>query len=523
MKKIKQLKNMDIEGAEIAASILGQKLNMYKIDEASSDNKFVANNWLVNDKNPILVKLDQTGAALWMQTGGNAAFRPHPDADIESLTLTQAKNVLSSHLRQTVIVSHAEKADIKPSDLLLVDRKDTFDPHVRQEFYSIKGKIFRNTFRLTPYMELDKNQPYETPTAIMALLNHLVRGDEERVDWVINWLAYFFQGLRKSPVALFLKGAQGAGKGILYSEILEKLFGKDQSIQVNDKSVQGQFLGGLFEAKLLINLDEISTGMTTNKQFKNQLKALISNEYGTFEKKYETLTKETRLYGQVLITSNEPKAVEIERNDRRFVVFETGGNISHTDFLGYGSYDALIEAIRGELEDFALMLLNYEFDVHRATTAIDTPEKEALIAVSSNRFKLFSDALKSKDLEFFEDLKEKSMFSLDGGTLYDNLVKSFHTNRIDQSQLKHFFGAMFGEISTQKIRMELEAIDPIFWGNENSVMIKGKRFYKLDSEYNDAIKRWQTPEEESSSDEQASSSLSLQTPPPPPQHNILSE
>ena len=404
-----------------------------------------------------------------------------PDGTINKMPASKLKKVLSSKLKYAVMVSEEDDANIKSFDLLLVS-EDIFDPHCKQEFFEKDGEIYRNKFKPTRYMELDVSTPFIKPEAITKLIEHLVKRDKVRKQWVMNWLAYFFQGLKKSPVALFFKGDQGAGKGMFYEDVIVPLFGKSQCIQVGDKTMKGNFLGGIVEGRLVVNLDEISSGIQNNKEFKNQLKALISNRSGTFQKKFVTTETETPLYAMILITSNEPKALEVESKDRRLTVFGTDGNLTTVDFLGYGSYAALLAAVSAEVEAFALELLNYEVDVKMATTAMNTPEKEALVAVSSNRFKSFSDAIKKKDLDFFAEIEE------DGHSgLYFELEHCFRHERISRKLLKKMFSRLFGDITTNSLMEQLRAIDPTFW-NEKSNSVKdssGDYLFIMDSDNND--------------------------------------
>jgi len=454
--------------------------NTFIFDRIDVD-KFVANNWLEVTNNTTLNKLNEENMSIWLNTDGDYSSRMSPDGIIKKMISSKLKKVLSSKLKRVVSISEEPDSDIKSFDLLLVSN-DVFDPQQKSEFFEKHGEIYRNSFRPTPYMELDKSKSFKKPIAITKLIQHLVKRDEIREQWFMNWLAYFFQELKKSPVALFLKGAQGAGKGVFYDDIIVPLFGKKQCIQVNDKTMKGDFLGGIVEGRLVMNLDEISSGIQNNKEFKNQLKALISNRAGTFQKKFVNTESETKLHAMILITSNEPKALEVEHKDRRLTIFETGGNIANENFLGYGSYKALIKAVTDELEDFALMLLQYPVDVKMATTAMDTPEKEALVGVSSNRFKSFSNAVKSKNLEFFTDLEDTTY-----NTYYSQLEQCYNKERLSRKMLKHFFAALYGQITTNALLEQLRAIDPIFW-NEDTNSVKasnGDYLFKLDSVHND--------------------------------------
>ena len=60
-------------------------------------------------------------------------------------------------------------------------------------------------------------------TIIFDFIYHLVNHNRKAAYWVINWLAYFFQGLKKAEVAHVLVGIEGAGKGILFNEIIKPL------------------------------------------------------------------------------------------------------------------------------------------------------------------------------------------------------------------------------------------------------------------------------------------------------------
>lgn len=432
----------------------------YNLFDAINNSNFTVDNWMTGTHSNVLKEIDKHGGAIWLSLTGDYAFRNSPEGMINYMPASKLQKVLAAKLKKVIYISEGEDAHIKAYDLLLVSA-DTFNPFKMQEFYEKDGEIFRNKFRPTIYMELDKKRDYKPAKAIQKLLNHLVKGKEVRREWIINWLAYFFQGLKKSPVALVLKGLQGAGKGILFENILVPLFGEKQCIQVNDKSMKGNFIGGIVEGRLVINLDEISTSSQNNKDVKNQIKALVSNKSGTFEKKFQNIESETLLYAMILITTNEPRALDVESKDRRFTVMGTGGNISEEDFLGYESYAALLAAIEGELEDFALMLLNYEVDVKKATTALNTPEKEALVGVSSDRFESFSMAIKNADLSYFDEIDPFVLVEI---------AQCFAKLRFSRKLLKKAFNSIYGgEISTVKLLDQLRAIDSDFFGDDNTV------------------------------------------------------
>ena len=182
---------------------------------------------------------------------------------------------------------------------------------------------------------------------------------------------------------------------------------------------------------------------------KNFLKALVTNETITAEKKFKNLEKETPIYGQILITSNELYALEIEPSDRRFTVFSTGVNLSHCNFLGYGNYEVLSNSIQNELESFVIYLKNYSVDEKMANTAMNTLEKNNLIQqyqmTNYKPIKLtklqknvieFSEAIRCRNLNLFNtivdenklQLKQEIFWDLQNGIFrVENLLPAFKT------------------------------------------------------------------------------------------------
>lgn len=420
--------------------------------------KFLRGNCIKEESQcEFLLKLQQDGIKLWLEH--DKFCLKVQENHIQKLDQHMLGKILSAKYSKVITIGYEKNDAIKIQDLLHVDRV-VFDPYKNAEFYILDDLVHRNIFKPTRYMELDASTMMKKELkAIIKLFKNLYTSDE-RLEYFINMLAYFFQNLKKPPVAILLKGPQGAGKGILFDEILIPLFGKAQCFQINDKTIRGNFIGGMIENKLIINFDEISANIKDNSTLKNTIKMLISNQQGSFEKKYVNTEEETPLFSLSLFTSNALAPVEIEHNDRRFSVFDTLGNLSKVDHLGYGSYDALIQAIREELEDFAIMLLTYQVDVKKATTVMNTPEKEALVGITTDRFENFLKAIKEKNLEYFIDLQSVPHTS----PYYLNLKTSFLENRISRKTLKEVFCAIESEdISTKKLIKRLTALDVNFF------------------------------------------------------------
>ncbi len=413
------------------------------------------------------------GPSVWLAADGEIWYRTGPTETPVKAPASRARLVLGNMINEKIKLINGNDehpADITELDLLLVI-KDIFDPFRKEEFFKTGNAYYRNIFRPTKYMGITSQQLPE-PKAILSLVGHL---SGSHVDWVMNWMAAFFQTRKKSQVSLVMRGAQGAGKGILWTEVLQHLFGAEQTIQVNDKALDTSFLGGIVEGKLFFNLDEISHNIAGSKKIKNFLKALVTNQSIVAEKKHKNIEGETPLFGQIFITSNEPYIIEVEPGDRRFTVLMTGEKLSKVDYLGHGSYENLSAAIKKELPYFASYLKQYRVDIEMANTALETQEKTALINATNDKFTMLADAIRKKDMTFFIDLEE------DSPILYDEIREDFGKNRICQPKIKVYFKELFDEeITAKKLMDRLRAINPALFDNNSIVRSNGKKYFKLE-------------------------------------------
>lgn len=356
-------------------------------------NKHINDGWLKDKNHSILKELYIRDGAIYQLKSGEIVYRLSPN---ENWTITKnfkaVSNVLSNFLERKIDLSSFSKyiskhkkisLSINPEDLIIVTG-EIFNPHCSKEFIKGgKGIYLRNSYKPSYFMQLNFNinlfDFQLNDSYIIKLIHHLTNYNVERTHWILNWLAYFFQELKKSQVALLLIGPQGAGKGILFNNIIKPLIGESYAKTINDKSLNSNYLGGLLENVLFFNFDEISVNKSINSSIKNFLKAIVTNDSITAEKKNITMNEEIKLYGQVLITTNEDIPIEIEDGDRRYTVFKTAYNLKNYDYLGLGSYEALAKVIENELESFIFYLKKYHVDVKLANTALFTNEKNYII------------------------------------------------------------------------------------------------------------------------------------------------
>lgn len=469
MKKDIEKKKAPLEKVELRKndnSIISNKIDF---------SKYKFNNWLLKKENETLNQIFSNGGGIWLNCNGEICYRLKEVGTVFIQPHNKANIVFTNYLnREIKLISGTKErqADIKANDLVMISN-DTFNPFKLEEFYQVDYLYYRNTFKPTKYLQVVEKQQKEVK-AILSLMKHLVNGNEEYYQYFVNWLAYFYQGLKKSQVCIVLRGNQGAGKGVFFDEVIKKIFGDKYCIQVNDKTLNTNFLGGIVEGRLFFNLDEISHNVAGNKNIKNFLKALVTNDSITAEKKNINIDGETKLFGQVLITSNEPYIIEVETSDRRFSIFSTGDNLKKYNYLGFSNYDNFSKCINEELEDFCQYLKSYKVNVSLANAALDTAEKKALVNSTNDKFKLFTNAIKNKDLKFFDELEDEAPH------LFNTLVADFEKNRIQKENLTKYFNELFDEeIKSKTLNNRLRAVEPILFGEENLTKSNGNRYFKI--------------------------------------------
>lgn len=430
---------------------------------------FISNNWRIAYSNRTLIELEKRGVALWINKDGDISYRFKEDGEISTASQGKASNVFSAQLKSDVTF-FAKKADIQKQDLRLV-KMQIFDPHGLKEFTD-QGE--RNVFIPSKYLRVTDTK-YNEPKAILKLISHLCNYEETRTSWVLNWLAYFFQTLDKAHTALVFNGEQGAGKGIFFNDVIMPLFGEQFIATIDDKTLSNsKYLGGLIENRLFINLDEVTHDKKSSQELKNFLKPLVTGKSLALDQKHKNITKETPLYAQIIITSNSSYVLEVEPHDRRYTVIRTGCKLAKCDWLGHHSSKGLLTAIKKELIDFAIYLKHYEADQMARNTALDTPEKRALIENTTDRFTLFVYAMKNKDISFFRDAN-LNPYQL--AALEDNFKK----DRIHKEGLTKLFNDCTDgeEISSKKFMKILRSIEPLLFYDGNLTVSDGNRYYKL--------------------------------------------
>lgn len=487
-------------------------------DDSQRNKKIVNkdNSWLKDKNHPVLKKLEEKGGAIFMNQKGEISYRlSHEDSYITTKDYRALSNIFTNFLEIDVDFSYFNKkikntveidenSLVRIQDLIIVNGED-FNPQSNKEFLKLEnGTFVLNTYEQSYFMQLDSNEIDLSnfnieKSAIFLLILNLVNGHHHRAYWILNWIAYFFKGLKKSQVALVLVGIEGTGKGVLVEDIIKPLFGALFVKSINDKSLNTKYLGGLIEKVIFFFFDEISSQRSVSDSVRNFFKAVITNLFITAEKKNKTLEKETPLYGQVLFGTNEYDALEISIYDRRYTVFATGNKLENINFLGYGNYDELKIAIDNELEIFACYLKAYPVDVQMANTALDTPEKDEMIrqyamkqevkAIKQQKVlepkltKLqknldeFAYCIRNKNIEFFEPIR------FENDELFQSIHNDFYNKVFRVDNLLPVYKALYGNCNIRtnsELLRQLQNIDFNLFSTRNIIVLTTKNNIKLE-------------------------------------------
>jgi DNA primase len=293
-----------------------------------------------------------------------------------------------------------------------------------------------NLFVPTEYMLLSKNLeaffPKKDFPHIYRLLMNLFPKYRERKRF-LNWLAGILQTRQKQLTAWVLKGEQGAGKGIFLDYVLKELFGRRQTVKVEDSDLQSDFNPWL-KNTILVAFNEVAHDNSTRNNIKSRIKAIITDPDVMINEKNIRNYFITN-YVNCLFFSNEKVPLFIEQKDRRLNVVSTGPNLLSFEWFKKDP-EAYINSLKSEVASFAQFLMNWKYDPIAAKTCIDNDEKAAMVSVGLNKFEEFAIHLKKADLEWFEQnivysnyekdqnfINRKSLFKMTDNDLKKKIIK----------------------------------------------------------------------------------------------------
>jgi hypothetical protein len=235
--------------------------------------------------------------------------------------------------------ANAAEDTVNPADVWLShpERKVVggyrFVPISRERLVEVRGETFVNIWERPRWWDDGEavEGDGEAVQAFQTFLAHLIPDERER-DWFVMWLAAKVQRpWIPNCGVLMVAERQGSGRGTLF-DMLGVVFGQRHvkpvsAVQLIGGGSQSQYTDWL-ESALLVTCDEVLAGDDAGgamawkrREVYERLKALVDPRarWGSIVRK-GLPNYETEIYASYLLATNNPNALPLSVDDRRFAV-----------------------------------------------------------------------------------------------------------------------------------------------------------------------------------------------------------
>jgi hypothetical protein len=324
---------------------------------------------------------------------------------IINIATTNSKNRLNDFL----IYHGASKLGVVP------DGEVIFDPTDPVQIDPVNLKV--NIWRPTEY-QLQKSTNTQIPKYINKLIRHLTV-DDECYHYFLNWLAYVYQKRQKTGTSWLFHGNTSTGKGTLFAEVLQPIFGHRYTHQCTEDNAVDMYNQHMAHC-LILFVDEfdIKDDINASRAF-NKLKNYITEETLTIRAMRSNQTQ-VKNFTNVIFASNSPTPIKADETERRI-------NIPPRQEHQLTDLPMWRERIKHELHDFCGFLQNYEVNEHDAKHILKNKAREDMINASKTSHEGFFEAFKNGDLEFFNDfvLKNPPIYEQVEYANFENILKGW--------------------------------------------------------------------------------------------------
>lgn len=243
---------------------------------------------------------------------------------------------------------------------------------------------------------------------ILELVLHLCNYDRETnenaevVEWLLNWLAYPLQNLgAKMQTAVLMNSAiHGAGKSMLFDQIMRKIFG-EYGRTFGQSDLESQYTGS--RSGVMFGVFEEIFNNKQKYDHSGSIKHMVTGKTQRIERKFLDSYEEAN-YMNCVFLSNHIQPFLIEEYDRRFLVISPKNKLPEnikngvTEEMGNGG----VEAFYGFLMSLPLTLsmkrdTPIRFDAH--TEALDTAARQLVIEWGLSGWQLFFRQWKNGEID----------------------------------------------------------------------------------------------------------------------------
>jgi hypothetical protein len=412
------------------------------------------NNIVPYDKKDILVILNRA-----MQNNLPKYHNYNKDSlnhSIEVVLIENLNDVPKEKLKDEIKTSYTTKIFIFTNQIPSIDG-EVFDLSRNEEIFQSKTDLLfkRNTFVPTEFLAKRKEYNYvnileineqTTNSFIKKFIYQMVNEDVEKTDYIINWLAYYFQNLKKTGIALVLLGDSDVTVKLFWDLIIKKIFGNRYCSTINDNEYKTTLLQDIAKYKLFFNVADIKNAGTI---FDDDTLALLVKDL-LIQQSVEcknTKGEEERveIHGQLLITATNP-APYLKKSLSKCTVIDTVNIDKIMESLDIEDETELEDKILKDLEQFSDFLNKHEVKDEIAKEKFITKEREKLKGIPTSNvdknaiedsLDKFIEAIKNKDIKYFERLKDT-----ENGTIYQHFKNAFDNGYFIGQDILHYYNAL---------------------------------------------------------------------------------
>jgi hypothetical protein len=288
-----------------------------------------------------------------------------------------------------------------------------FDSDLRYDFDA--GYV--NKYTATEYLKkaCPAKHVAKMPTYIGKLVDHVLAHDKDIKDRFYNDMAWFVQNRKKLITSYIMQGVEGTGKGVLFTRVLQPIFGTRYCTQ-SDQDAFGTQFNSFLTDNVLVLVNEISGNFSAsagkNLSTVEKMKIAITDEYIQIEGK-----NANRVNGKngcsFLFATNRRHAITLSENDRRFnVAPRQEVKVSATAW--WPGFKKLEQYLEGELQEFVWYLKQYAVDEALIGKTVENEPKRVLQLMSQSNADIFFEKVKTGDLTWlWENINTRIGFGAD--------------------------------------------------------------------------------------------------------------
>ncbi len=426
-----------------------------------------------------------SGKYIWRNASGNVLYyRINPFGKKEKIINDdELRNLFNTNIK---IYNTIEDVRIYDDTLLLVKsllskvKEDVFFPYSNHEFIEINNIEYRNIFEYTKYLNKRKtfwfyknalsrqrigDIPYDLKkdakdfnesiglfqeSIIKNFIYNLSKNNRE-FDYIMNWLADFYQRLDKSNIALVLIG-DNETTDILVNMIIKPIFAlrEEYFCVIDDNKLNKNTNEKIIKDKIFYHVKELSSDNIEDRRTSKLIIELLKEN--NINCKLALEYEEKYISGQLIVSSSKDTPYPFLKDSySRCSVLKVKHLETITKQLGVDSI-TLENKIQLDLENFTNILLQYKIDKNYPCS-IHTEEKDLLSNMGNGIFitkelnseiNKYIKAIREKDLWYFYNIEKKD------SKLYEELLYNFSEEMIAQPLLSKYFNLISEDIIFQK-------------------------------------------------------------------------